>query len=400
MNLKTTKKIGGNRRGVAMILVLTAITILSAFSAEFSYRARIDVHMSSNLEKEIQAYYHARSVIEITRLAITSQKFIDQAVNMFSQMVPGMQKNVIEIWPFACKFVEVFSNKSLNFLGTEILNLKDFEGIGVSQGGMSCEIIPEDAKINVNQVATVTEKKNLFMKLFALLKRYEEEFFEKDERKMMELILNIMDWVDIDDSRTDIDSNGNFVDAGGMGENTGYSKHGLKSKNAKFDTIEELRLVEGMNDDLFCKFSRELTVYNTERINVNEASIELLKALICQNLLTDPLQACFYSFGPVLSPIDEVGLYIDMCRNIKKTLFAPPFNSEKDFVSFFSRLPERLSKLIKVNENMLQQYIGVKSRVLRIKAKGYVGTANREIQAVIDTSTARWMYWNESGVTD
>ena len=62
-----------------------------------------------------------------------------------------------------------------------------------------------------------------------------------------------MDWIDADDNRSDIDSMGNFIQAGGAGENIDYSKYGYRARNAKMDTVEELRLVEGMTDEL-CKF--------------------------------------------------------------------------------------------------------------------------------------------------
>ena len=69
-----------NNRGVALIIVLTGLTILAAFSSEFTYRSRVDIRIATNLERRAQAYFHARSGMEIGRLVITSQKMVDQAL--------------------------------------------------------------------------------------------------------------------------------------------------------------------------------------------------------------------------------------------------------------------------------------------------------------------------------
>ncbi|MBM4398418.1 MAG: general secretion pathway protein GspK, partial [Deltaproteobacteria bacterium] len=238
-------------RGVALVIVLTGITILAAFSAEFSYRSRVDVRVATNLEKQVQAYFHARSAMEIVKLVVTSQKFVDQATAAF-----GVKAGGFELWRFACKFAEVFNTSSLNFLGIDFLDLKGTEGLGVEKGGFTCEVVPEDAKINLNGVLSVADRKALFTKLYALLRGQVEPDTKggRDDRKAAELILNIMDWVDADDERSDIDSNGNFVQAGGAGENTSYSRYGYKARNAKMDSVDEVRLVEGMTDDLFCRF--------------------------------------------------------------------------------------------------------------------------------------------------
>lgn len=391
-----------NNKGVALILVLTSIAILSAFSAEFSYKARVDVHMATNLEREIQAYFHARSAVEIASLVINSQRFIDQAVGMFKQYVPNLANTNIEVWPFACKFVEVFNTRNLNFMGLDVFTLHDVKGIGVDKGGFSCEIEPEDAKINVNQIHSVSEKRALFVKLYSLFKNFEHSGIfgeEVDEREMVEIILNIMDWVDPDDAKTDIDMNGQFVEAGGAGENADYSKYDYKVKNSKFDTVEEIRLVHGITDDLFCNLSKFLTVYNTEKINVNEADIELIKALVCQNLSTDPLEVCGVRVGPLPPPIDIAAGFLQMCRNIKKALYSPTFVSTDDFINFFHRLPEPLNSIIKLNPSTISQLVGVRSRVLKIKAKGFVAGSEREIKAVIDTSSGRYLYWRELGTS-
>lgn len=379
-------------RGVALVLVLTGITILAAFSVEFSYRSRVDIKTATNLEREIQAYFHARSAMEIVRLVVTSQKFVDLA----TAGMPAARN--LELWRFACKFAEVFNTASLNFLGVELMNMKGTEGIGVERGGFSCEIVPEDSRINVN-VTSATDRKALFTRLYPLLRGQVDTNVRpgEEDRKAAELILNIMDWVDPDDERTDIDSNGNLVQAGGAGENTEYSRYGYKARNAKMDSVEELRLIAGMNDDLFCRFGKNLTVYNTEKVNVNEADLLLIKALVCDNLDVDPIQVCYRPFDARGSIMDIALLQLEMCRNFKKDMFLPAFSSEADFIDFWGRLPD-ISQFIKIRANTLKPMITTaKSKALRVTSRGWVGESGHQIEAVIETSSMNWVYWKESG---
>lgn len=386
-------------RGVALIVVLTGITILAAFSAEFSFRSRVDVKVATNLEKQIQAYFHARSAMEIVRLVVTSQKFVDQAAAAF-----GVRAGSFELWRYACKFAEIFNTSSLSFLGFELMNLKGTDGLGVEKGGFKCEITPEESRINVNSIGTVAERKTLFTKLYPMLRGQvdPESSGTGDDRKAAELILNIMDWVDTDDERSDIDASGNFTQSGGAGENVAYSRYGYKARNAKMDSVDEIRQIEGMTDELFCRFGKDMTVYGSEKLNVNEASTQVIRALLCDNLIGDPFAACGMTNVQAatqaqLMPIDIALGYMEMCRSLKKALYTPPFGSEGDFLGFFQRLPEPLNQFIKVNESTLRPLVGTKSKVLRVVAQGWVGESGHQIEAVIDGGSTNWLYWKESG---
>ena len=388
-------------RGVALVVVLTGIAILAAFSTEFAYRSRVDIQTASNLERRIQAYFHARSAMEIVRLVLTSQKFVDQAARAFGGGVPGLARGHLELWRFACKFAEVFSSSSLNFMGLEVLNLKGSPGIGVEQGGFHCEITPEDSRVNLNAALTAADRKAMFTKLYALLRgQVDEESIAGtgEDRKAVELILNIMDWTDPDDERSDIDSNGNFVQAAGAGENVNYSKYGYRARNAKMDSVEEVRLVEGMTDDLFCRFGRQFTVYQTDKLDVNEADLILIRAIVCDNLLNvDPVQVCGVAAAGSLAPVDMALGLLEVCRSIKRALFTPPFSNENEFISFFSRLPEPLNQVVQVNPTTLRPIVGTRSKVLRVTANGWSAETGHRIEAVVDTSSLNYLSWKETG---
>lgn len=384
----------GGSRGVALIVVLAGITILAAFSSEFTYRSRVDIKVASNVERQVQAYYHARSAAEIARLVISSQKMVDQAVAAFMGRGRGPQ-----LWMFAGKFAEIFASASLEFLGIDVMNLRGAEGLGVLQGGFDLTVESEDRKIGINAATTDAEKRALFARLYPLLAGEVDPDTRRTEmdRKAADLVLNLMDWIDADDDRSDIDSAGNFVQAGGAGENVDYSRYGYRARNARMDTVEEVRLVEGMTDELFCKFGDELTVYQTDKVNINEASPQLIKALVCDAVVGDRVLACGYGLAPTDSPIDRGIALMETCRDIKRALFMPPFSNEADFVSFWTRLPAPLNQFVAIDGNKLTPVIGTRTKVLRITARGWNGASGHQIDAVIDQGSENFLYWKERG---
>src|SRR5689334_1126652 len=70
----------GNRRqrGVALIIAVVAITILTVVATEFAYNTRVDLQLAANQRDEVQAMYMARSGVALSRLLLRFQKQVDQ----------------------------------------------------------------------------------------------------------------------------------------------------------------------------------------------------------------------------------------------------------------------------------------------------------------------------------
>jgi general secretion pathway protein K len=67
-----------NSRGVALILVLTTIAILTSIGVDFSYQSRVSLRLAENLRDDTRAYYLARSAVNLSRLLLHFQKQVDQ----------------------------------------------------------------------------------------------------------------------------------------------------------------------------------------------------------------------------------------------------------------------------------------------------------------------------------
>jgi general secretion pathway protein K len=69
----------GGKRGVALILVLTVIAILTSIGVDFSYSSRVSLKLTENARDGMRAYYLARSAVNLSRLLLHFQKKLDTA---------------------------------------------------------------------------------------------------------------------------------------------------------------------------------------------------------------------------------------------------------------------------------------------------------------------------------
>lgn len=66
-------------RGVALLIAVISIAILTALAVDFAYTTRVDLQLAANQRDEVRAYYLARSAIGLSRLLMRFQKQLDQA---------------------------------------------------------------------------------------------------------------------------------------------------------------------------------------------------------------------------------------------------------------------------------------------------------------------------------
>jgi len=390
------------QRGVALLLAMTAIAILTIFSLEFTFQSRVAVRTSSYVESEIEAYLHARASVELAALVIGSTDIVESILSKYASMLGGRKPN-ISTAAYACEFVNAFCKGKMTLMGIPLVNLEGSEGAGLARGTCGCRSDDEDGRVNINRVASLAEKQGTFDTLYKLLERNEgiSQPGELD-KEMAQLTLNIIDWADKDTNKTDIDPATRKLQQGTGAEGAAYARRGYKSKDSPFDTTGEVRLVEGMTDALWCKLRSQLTVYNTQKLNVNTAPIEVIKALICKNLAdprTEPI-ACARAFEQqAFVPVNVAGQYIEVCRTLKKLVFSPPFSTPSRFARFFNKLgtvlPADYANVLRINRGKMLRDVGTSGKIVRITGVGTAGPVTKSISALLDTSTKQWVYWRE-----
>src|SRR4051812_9009815 len=81
-------------RGVALILVLTTLAILTAIGVDFSYGARVDLRLAENLRDETRAHFLARSAVNLSRLLLHFQKQLDGLGGQLSGALDSIKNNL------------------------------------------------------------------------------------------------------------------------------------------------------------------------------------------------------------------------------------------------------------------------------------------------------------------
>lgn len=382
------------KRGVALVIVVTAVGVMSAFAAEFAYNTRVYFYMANNARERVQAYYNARAATNIATQVVNSFDMIQTlAGGMGGAKLAG---NNMELWRFACTFADVFATGRLNLMGMDVLDLKGTEGLGSDSGAFGCTIEPEDGKVNLARVQTLQEKQAVFKQLYAVFRNhYRDAMDDELDKEVAETVGRVIDWADADQTKTVLDPASGAVTEGGA-ESDDYAEHGYSTRNAKMDSLPELHLIEGMDDDTYCKFQDKLTLYDTFKLNVNTADIEVIKALICEFMVgpTRDLQCGLVNPG-LITPIDIVGGYIETCRKVKMSMFMLPFPSASAFTRLLQALPDPLNKDVVVNSAALNQFIDTKSKIVRIRSWGRSGRTEARLDSVLDTSRHNFVYWNE-----
>ena len=393
-------RVNRSPRGVALLLVLMVLAIVSAFAAEFHYKSYIRLHAASNMREDVAAYYHARSAMEIARMVIKSQKLADN----FLRMVPTAQRPHFELWTLACEFANAFCTGDLKLMGKSFFNFKGLGGVGLQEGGMCrCRAFPEDGRVNINRVDSDADRTRMFMELYRELDRHEPKddtpptgVVEFDEQ-LAEKVLNIIDYVDPDKSRSDLVEQRAVVSSS-QGE--GSSGSLTENKNAKFDTLQELMMVEGIEPELFCKMQQELTPYSTKKLNVNTASLHTLRSMLCDPSYTSNWQEACYMPGTgqqilPLPSIDWALGCLDVCREVRKTLMSPGFARVDQFIKFFQSVPPSLGVAPALSGQKVRQTADVKSKIIRIETVGGSFGTYRGLTGVLDTSSGDYIYWRE-----
>ena len=414
----------GTQRGVALLVVLVTMAVMGALSTEFAYNTRANIWMAGNVTASTQAYYHARSISKIATLAINAKRVFPEVKTVLSMMgKSGKGAPKLEIWRQACEFAKIFATGKAEFFGVQVLDLSEEEAVGFKKGSFECKVTAEDSRTNLNAAATdppsnlgqgpggkkprspgaisgrklQTQRKQLGLKLYGLFRpMLETEQFDSEE-EIYDLIINIMDWTDSDELRTDIDQAGNFTEGAGD-EGRDYSGVDYEVKNAKMDTVGEVQLVAGMEPDVYCQIRDKLTVFSTGKLNVNDADLGTLKGVLCESIQDPVIQyrQCWNYMPGQLPLMDLALLSMDTCRELKKAAYSTPFTSMSRFQNFLNQFPSfaQMPEKLQFQPSTIREHMGVRTTMVRLEATGeYKGTL-RKITTIFDQATGEPVYHN------
>ena len=210
-----------NTRGMALVLTLLVVALLTALVAEFSYGVYVSTSALHNWATSQKLSVAARSAVTL------GSRLISENASRYPYTYPGL---------------------------VEIMQKSPFEDL---DGIISVRIEDENAKFNLNTLGGLaagfgTDKDkdpyHSFRRLLAAL----------DLRT--EIADRVSYWIDSTTEHRPPDG-------------TGVSKDG------PLDSIDELLLIPGIDADTYERLRPHVTIYSDKRININSADIPVLMSL-------------------------------------------------------------------------------------------------------------------------
>ncbi|MEO7036536.1 MAG: type II secretion system protein GspK [Polyangiaceae bacterium] len=288
------------RRGMALILVLAALTILTVMLTEIQDESSAEFSSSLAARDEVVAEYAAKSAVNLSRLLIAAEPTIRRSLTLVFALVGGSRQ--VPVWEYADRILGAFNDTdgAENFTSLAGVDPKLGKNLGLKGAGFELRIVDEDSKINFNVAARgdAFSQTRLAAQIVGLINspQYSPLFEQRDaddtytDRRAV--CQAIIDWVDPDQDQAVCDPTSTTASQAAS-EDSYYQllKKPYKRKNAAFDSLEELHMVRGISDDFWSTFidpdpdnpdKRIVTVWGQGAVNVNTANPQTLLALVCQ----------------------------------------------------------------------------------------------------------------------
>ncbi len=256
-------------RGIALIIVLISIVVLSVLAAGFAYSMKVETKLARNASYDTELEWMGRSGVELARYVLGQQLLITaEPFDSLNQRWAGGPGSL------------AMSNSPLADI--------QLENVEFGSGKFSVKIVDCERKININLAnEPILQRALISMGL--------------DAAETTTVVNSILDWIDRDDAARVGGAESDYY----QGSNPPYV-----AKNGPIDDISELLLVKGVTQELFwgpactnhspaafqvkgglfggpqgpASFAFGLvdafTPVSSGRININTASAEVLQAIL------------------------------------------------------------------------------------------------------------------------
>jgi type II secretory pathway component PulK len=409
------------QRGFALLMALILVVLITAFVTDFNYKSRIDIITAGHHRDDVRANYLAKSGIRTYGLLLVMGRQVGR--NPMAQGLLASMGMNLDGAAMVCRSIPFLDTAMLRFMtqiGDGMMSDEDEEGLlslmGVGgnqqdseeksrvpvrgeldesedgeqkglkrdllafEGDFKVDCIDESSRIDLNGFANQAwagynlQQHPTALMLYGLMadEDFNPLFEERLKMDRWELIGNIKDWVDPDSQRSGLwggDEDGLYDD---------YEPR-YRSKNGRFDTVEEMRMVHGVNDEVWSLFGEAISVHTQNfKVNINSASAEMIRALIRA-----------YS-DPAIIPMQAIDLKIP--ELMAERIFIPYARS----ADFISRVQAKGITLRDVDR--LKTIISTDSKVFRLSSTGYVNESTYNTVAVVrvNNNGVRYLLWKEN----
>ncbi len=261
-------------RGIAVVLVVACLAILAPFVLTFNYDAKIEFQSGVNAANEVKARNLQRGAMRLSVLLFELQKRVFNKQE-FRDMLGAM--DITQVAPYLMSMFGS-SDGAEGVSGLIGIDPKVLGDLAIEEGNFEVRMEAESGKLNVNCLASTDEntRTRVVMALEAMMApklydpMFEEEKSDGQRYTRQDVIAAIVDYVDDDVRRYDAVRMATGSAVEGYRYTQLYDPYQIR--DGRLDSLEELELVEGVDDDWMAAFSQELTVYGSCKVNLNFAS--------------------------------------------------------------------------------------------------------------------------------
>lgn len=385
-------------RGVALLMVMGTLAVLTVMLTEFQDSTSAELGSSVSARDEIKAEYAARSAVNLTRLLLAAEPTIRGPLALLTQ---GAQ---IPVWEYTDVILGAFNDADGGsvFEGMSGMRLSDGRNLGLEGARFELTVVDEDSKLNLNQAARADtfSQKRLSEQLLSMIGGVQyNQFFEESQDEKGNILDRItvcsalIDWVDPDVDKSPCDPRAETATAAAP-EDSYYQllDKPYARKNAAFDSLEEVHLVQGVTDEFWRTFlfpdpddekSRVVTVWGAGKVNVNSANARTLLAVAChQSKPETPL---------CIDPVMQQKYLMTSQMFSQFTAGMPLFPTPKAFVNaiqgkgMFGELlvSMGITPVELLSPQLMEDSVTTESKVFSIYATGFVKSGKKETQSRI-----------------
>lgn len=332
------QKEGKRQSGVAMLIALLVTAMVMLFLTELKLSSAVALRLSLGNHLNTKGEYVAKSGANLAAFLISSDLAIELTI---FETAPGTQLppiwDQINGFPIGAETQEMISTFQEGFNLSSISDSGALDQLKDLEGSFVLNIEDETAKINLNYCAVGRGTKCLEMLEALFSCPAEREFLERKKVIAKDIVMMVRDYIDNDDRPIS-----------GTGYTPNYSaeedpyldldQSDLKGpKNARFDSIDEMRLIPGWDEELHKIFSPYFTVYPNPPssakesellVNFNNVSRELLGCLLPKSTRDCDNSAISYNNRIDTGPITGFG---NIQSTISQNYCTPDTNKAKLF---------------------------------------------------------------------
>lgn len=339
-------------KGVALLIAISTLALMMGFVTDLILSTSVSLEMSSSIKDKIKSEYAAKSGlnlglylfgvtwgIELLKPQLTGEKGklvdSDESFWGFINSLPVLGADTVKLQE---EFSDILSEDVLGLRG--VMNEDNRRIMGLFEDSFKIRIEDENRRININDCSR-GRCTNVIENLTALFSCPAEKAFLSDkDLTPEELAYRIKDY---------ISESTNTSSESGVGDKNAYYQKQMppyKAKGLPFDSLDELKMVHGWDDEIHAVFAPYLTIYpinntnnkQSSKVNINTASTDLLGCLVPSSLS----ESCRESFIKKMAKIKKEGQSVageDVSGTLKDLMcYAPGIDEESapDPSSWFS----------------------------------------------------------------